>query len=237
MDAQIYTYYPNTTSRAHATVVSITAGVTREDVNFTLDRATVQAMQQEGSRLQSLAPKLWDLRSYAPPRTASWRSLDEMHRYFVATFIATPGMGSGRMSGVVLQIDPAQRLLLPHEGNTAEAAPSQKEQSAWVVKELDLIGIAMHPSPVVFSRVAHGVYAQADRPLTSFEQQSLETLRSGSEVVTGRGEAGAMLLIGAIRAESACLTCHHSERAGSLLGAFRYVLQPAAGDPAGSARR
>jgi hypothetical protein len=131
----------------------------------------------------------------------------------------------------VLQIDPKQRLLLPYEGSRSNAAPSTGDESAWSVKELDLIGIAMHQRPVVFSRVAHGVYAENDRPLTAFEQQSLESLRSGKEVVSGRGDAGIMLLIGAIRAESACLTCHRSERAGSLLGAFRYVLQPSPADP------
>jgi hypothetical protein len=93
------------------------------------------------------------------------------------------------------------------------------------VKDLDLIGIAKHEQPVVFSRLAHGVYGVSDRKLTAFERQSLASLQKGKEMVSGRADAGAMVVIGAIRAESACIRCHRTEAVGGLLGAFRYVLR------------
>jgi len=218
-DAPIYVFHPGTDSRDAATVFAVSAGIARADVNFTLDRESLAAMWKEGARLLAQAAELWHMKRYAPANRATWSSLDEMHGYFEAMFIATPGMGSGRMAGERMQIDTNQRLQLHHEeGSTGQVFDT------WVVKALDLIGVAKHEQPVVFSRTAHGTYAQADRELTDFEQQSLSALRRGSNTVS-RSKDGEMLLVGAIRARSACLTCHQADKEGDLLGALRYVLQ------------
>ena len=220
-DAPIYVYHPGTDSRDAATVVSVAAGTAQDMVNFTLSRVSVAAMRNEGARLRAQATALWEMRRHAPARRGTWSSVDEMHGYFEATFIATPGMGSGRMSGERMQPDPQQLLQL-----STEEGGSGRGHDTWIVKQLDLIGVAKHRDPVVFSRTAHGVYAQADRRLTDFELQSLSTLRLGSNVVT-RVENGQMLLVGAIRARSACLACHQGHREGDVLGALRYVLRRA----------
>jgi hypothetical protein len=177
-------------------------------------------MWNEGARLLAQAAELWKLRpAYAPARSPTWSSLEEMHGYFVAMFLATPGMGSGRMAGERMQIDPQQRLLL-----SGEEGSSSSTSGAWRVEELNLIGSAKHEQPVVFLRTAHGTYAQTDRRLTDVEHQSLAAFKVGTNVVSRSGDRE-MLVVGAIRAQPACLTCHQAYREGDVLGALRYVLQ------------
>ena len=226
-DAPIYVYHPGTRSRDSATVITVGAGTTRDEVDLVLNAASITAMRDEAERLRSMAYGLSSMRYNQPSNSSPWRSLDDMHNYFVATFIATPGMGSGRMGRMFLQLDPGQRLLLPDEGSTSDAARPSAPTTAWSVNELELIGIAKHERPVVFSRIAHGT-GESERSLSEFEQQSLAALRSGRNIISRRGDGGAMLLVGAIRAQSGCLQCHQSQREGDLLGAFRYVMRKAA---------
>lgn len=68
------------------------------------------------------------------------------------------------------------------------------------VAQLDLIGIAKHERPVMFTRVAHCVYKESDRTLTASERNLLVELKAGKDLVSGHGKAGAMLMHGAIRA-------------------------------------
>jgi hypothetical protein len=191
-------------------------------MNFVLDRATVNRLQAEGARLLSMAYDLWKLGSQ-PVKTATWKSTGEMHDFFVASFIATPGMGSGRMVPMRLQFDPQQRLELPDDEESVSQAPQRARATAWMISELELIGIAKHDQPVVFTRIGHGT-GERERSLNDFEGQAVAALRSGKSIVSRRSDDG-MLLIGAIRARSTCLRCHRSHREGDVLGAFRYVLQ------------
>jgi len=218
INAPTYVFYPGTAAQEAATVVSVAAGAELEGVDFTFTTGQVMALEQAASQLGKKAVALWGLRSSAPSETPSWSSLDDMHQYYVAKFIATPGMGSGRMGGMMLELDPQKRLLL----STHRDGKTRRE--AWTVETLDLIGIAKHEQPVVFSRVAHAVYTINPRKLTEFEQRSLAELRLGKEVVVGR-DIGKLLLVGAIRAKASCMSCHSDHSVGELLGAFRYVLQ------------
>jgi hypothetical protein len=84
--------------------IAIDVGTSRDNVDLVLNLTAVSAMQQEGARVQALAPQLWSLPDHDPARTASWSSLAGMHDYFVAKFIAMPGMGSGRMGAMTLGI-------------------------------------------------------------------------------------------------------------------------------------
>src|SRR5262245_24181309 len=78
IDAPIYVFHPGTDTRDAATVFSVSAGVARSDVNFTLDRQSLAAMWKEGARLLAQASELWTMKRYAPANRATWSSLDEM---------------------------------------------------------------------------------------------------------------------------------------------------------------
>jgi hypothetical protein len=173
----------------------------------------------------SLASEMYKLRALAPASSPTWRSLNEMHDYIVGTFVATPGFGSERMGGMMLQLDPNQRLELSGEQALTDDAGGGAPE-AWTIKTLELIGVARHEQPVVFSRVAHGIVGST-RSVNDVEQKALTRLRSGSNIVIGQAsEAHASLVFGAIRAQTGCIRCHQAQL-GDLLGAFRYVMQEA----------
>jgi hypothetical protein len=88
------------------------AGANLEGLDFTFTREQVTALEQAASQLGRQASELWQLRSSTPGETKSWSSTGEMHKYYVAKFIATPGMGSGRVGPMMLEVDPQQRLFL-----------------------------------------------------------------------------------------------------------------------------
>lgn len=224
-DAPIYVYHPGTASRDKATVIAVEPGATLQNLNFTLSRSSIAAMQDEGQRLLSMAYDLSRLGNKAPAKTSTWRSMSEMHDYFVASFIATPGMGSGRMGRMMLEVDPAQRLLLPDdEESSSDAARSGSKRQGWAVEQLSLIGIAKHETPVVFTRIGHGT-GEGERTLDDVESQAIASLRAGRDIVSRRADGERLLLIGAIRAQSTCLQCHRTEREGALLGALRYTMR------------
>jgi hypothetical protein len=221
-DDRLFLYYPGVPSITSARVVTLGAGAAKE-ASFALADAWIEQTRSEAARLDAQRTDLWRLRTYAPAATSSWPSLYEMHRYFTTAFIATPGMGSGRMVAQSLQPDPAQRLRVADEEGAANVPERSRADGAWVVRELDLIGIAKHDQPVVFSRVAHGADAASQRPLSAFEQQAISKLQGGT--IISQQSADTIEAVGAIRAEKACVQCHQPYREGDVLGAFRYVLR------------
>jgi internalin A len=118
----------------------------------------------------------------------------------------------------------------------------------WILKEMRLIGLVKHKEPAVY--LGDGNHADrqnqqgkdqskaaADaitpiRKLDSSEASALTELRRGVELVA-RTTMNDMRILGAIRAGSDCLACHHVDQ-GALLGAFTYTLglKSAATDPA-----
>ena len=118
------------------------------------------------------------------------------------------------------------------------------------MKEMQLIGIAKHHSPVAFvledSRAISphrpsGKDAEIPpmgnmkdyktRPLTDDEKRAIATLKANGTqevVVTGQGlslSPAPVGVVGAIRATRSCLDCHDVKE-GELLGAFSYTLEP-----------
>lgn len=96
----------------------------------------------------------------------------------------------------------------------------------WRIQRLDLVGLILHETPVVYlsehlPRMAE-LRAAPTRSLDEFETAGLAALHKGEELfVRDRGKERRML--GAVRAVRQCLSCHDGER-GELLGAFSYVL-------------
>jgi len=155
-----------------------------------------------------------------------WSSEAQMHQYFNTIFLAAEGNGMSRMITSRMQLQDSMRLVLAEKKNGADA--SATTFTAFQPDDLELIGIAKHPTPVAFVKGSHQS-ASADaqtRALTDYEQTALGDLRSGKEVIFTPDSAGGRIVIGAIRADPSCLECHSSAKSGDLLGAFSYHLQP-----------
>lgn len=144
-----------------------------------------------------------------------WR----MHDAYVLAFIDSEGFGQRRL--------PAMLGLLhkPVEG------------TPWFVADLQLIGVAKHDPPRVFGGgFSMDIFHQPNKdvPLTRSrgraispeERQALRDLDAGQRLVAHRRGSAGLDVIGAIRAGDECLGCHNNKRAGDLLGAFVYRLEP-----------
>lgn len=99
----------------------------------------------------------------------------------------------------------------------------------WAVRKVELIGLLMHDSPVVYL-TPDGKLPTMDaakdantRELSKFESDGLKDLAAGKEVVTVDATTNQVRMVGAIRMANACLKCHEGKR-GDLLGAFTYDL-------------
>lgn len=106
-------------------------------------------------------------------------------------------------------------------------------KKVWEVKSIDLIGLLKHRSPVVYvSQPAAREAEEEDRqtPVTrhidEFELAGLTALQKGEDLF-GRSRDGVIRLVGAVRAEESCLSCHRQKQEGDLLGAFSYTLREA----------
>jgi hypothetical protein len=163
--------------------------------------------------LAAIATASWSL---AVARESPSRALLRMHDGFVLAFIDSEGFGQRRLPAM------ASVLHQPVDG------------TPWFVADLALIGVAKHHPPVVFPGEM-SIFHQPDkevpatraasRPMTAWERQSLRDLDAGQRLVVRKDGAG-LRVVGAIRAGGECLGCHKGKRAGDMLGAFVYTLQP-----------
>ena len=112
---------------------------------------------------------------------------------------------------------------LPHGFSETPAATSR-----WQVDRIELIGLLLHPEPVVYvSERLPSMTKVRDiptRPLDEFEANGLVTLRRGGTLAVGTVESQARML-GALRSARQCVECHGGQR-GDLLGAFSYTFRP-----------
>jgi len=142
-----------------------------------------------------------------------------MHDDFVLAFVQSEGFGR-------MRVTPMMRTM--HDYRTRGETP------LWV-QDLQLIGIARHDPPVVFSSAFQGFqHADEDatpaprregRPLTEAERAEVRALEDGQTLVV-QPQGDALRVTGPIRAAGECLGCHKDKRAGDLLGAFVYTLRP-----------
>jgi hypothetical protein len=97
----------------------------------------------------------------------------------------------------------------------------------WEVARLELVGLLMHEKPVVYqSQKLPRMDELKDaptRPLDSFEETALASLRKGEDLHVSEDDPARFL--GAVRSTKQCVECHGGER-GALLGAFSYRLRP-----------
>jgi hypothetical protein len=101
----------------------------------------------------------------------------------------------------------------------------------WRVDHIQLIGILVHPQPVVYltnkmpsmEQVRQGKV----RDLDFFEDTALAALREGEDLYIVR-KNDTVRMLGAVRATKTCQQCHDAQ-VGDLLGAFSYTLRPGSG--------
>jgi bisphosphoglycerate-dependent phosphoglycerate mutase len=105
-----------------------------------------------------------------------------------------------------------------------------KKEYLWEIKSLDLVGLVMHETPVVY--VSQKIPEMKDlkkkptREMDVFESEGLEELASGKGLYI-RSKADTIRVLGPIHAAKACLKCHGDAKEGDLLGAFSYTLRQA----------
>ena len=133
-------------------------------------------------------------------------------------------MGRSRMVSPSLQVYDNMLLTLTVPGDEDASPPVTLR---YELKNLELIGVARHPTPVAFVRLSHTQRSNEERtrPLSGFERRALAHLRSANanDVVAETTRAGRNM-VGAIRATGECLSCHPTSTAGEILGAFSYRL-------------
>ena len=100
----------------------------------------------------------------------------------------------------------------------------------WEAKSVDLIGLVKKANPVVYISEKVAQMQSGDeaptRPLDEFEAAGLQALMKGDNLF-GRSREGVIRLLGAVRAEATCVSCHAGKHEGDLLGAFSYALREA----------
>jgi hypothetical protein len=147
------------------------------------------------------------------------RELLRMHDDFVLAFVQSEGFGK-------MRITPMMRVMQSYR--------TSGDPSLWIT-DVQLIGIARHHPPKVFSSAFQGFQHVEDgapalpgrtgRPMTAQEAEAVRALESGQRLVVRKEETG-LRVTGPIRAADECLGCHKDKRAGDMLGAFVYTLRP-----------
>jgi hypothetical protein len=114
-----------------------------------------------------------------------------------------------------------------------------KEKKVWEAKQLDLIGLLKSPEPVAYSSEkladAKKTGRAPVRPLDEFEMIALDALSKGQDMFA-HSRDGVIRMVGAVRANTSCLSCHDDKKEGDLLGAFSYTLREAEYRRAGGGR-
>jgi len=172
-----------------------------------------------------------------------WSSEVQLNQYYNNLFILSSKFGADRMTVPTMDLDPSFRLIL-HQDLKLDGA-TFIAMTAYRVDQLELIGIAKHDTPVafvvnrhsaIFSNSPRGVLMRGyssfnkpveisgTRPLSDFEKFALTKLQTGPDVVDQPQPDGSLVVVGAVRAQQACIQCHDTYKVGEPLGAFSYHL-------------
>lgn len=96
----------------------------------------------------------------------------------------------------------------------------------WKLKGVQLVGLTVHPNPVVYeSDKVPGMKEVVEIPtreLNSFEKRGLKALKKGEPLKYERRD-GEVRLMGPIFSGKMCIHCH--QQPGQMLGAFSYVFE------------
>jgi hypothetical protein len=147
-----------------------------------------------------------------------WKSFEQLHDRYTQAFVDSDGFGISR----ILTFDsPEKRAFLVN---------GRKRR----INNVQLIGL-MNDAPRAYASsfmnpTRSMLATSAQRPLTDFEKQAIERLKTGTDyVLSGDGHQPDNphgTLIAALRAGHSCMSCHDVKH-GQLLGAFAYRLDAA----------
>lgn len=173
-----------------------------------------------------------------------WTSVEQLNNFYVDRFIESAGFGGVRMTVPTMTLDPMLRLLLGRDINLDGIKVTAME--SYKIDALELIGIAKHVTPVAFEMNRHSPFLvnqtrqttpsrwsveqtiSGTRELTDFEKSALTQLNAGKDVAQMNAPDGSLRLVGAVRAQQACLECHSDYKVGEILGAFSFRLSKSA---------
>ncbi len=155
--------------------------------------------------------------SSAVERGGPPQELLRIHDDFVLAFIDSEGFGQHRL--------PAMAEVMHRKVKSTQGVHLY-------VMDLQMIGVAKHDPPRVFSNEM-SIYHRPNtrtppspptsRPIEPWERQALHDLDAGQRLIIEKKETG-LRVVGPIRAGVECLGCHKNKRAGDMLGAFVYML-------------
>jgi hypothetical protein len=146
---------------------------------------------------------------------------------------ATPALGTLHEGGILDFVNPRGfgyvkdcRHVAGFQAHGFSKVPGPVEK--WEVARLELVGLLMHASPVVYESAKlprmEELKEAPTRALDAFESRALSALRDGADLHLDDTRAS-LRFLGAIRSTRQCLECHGGAR-GDLLGAFSYHLRP-----------
>lgn len=194
------------------------------------------------------------------PTKAEAAGLASLHRQAVMLFIDRNGFGFSRMMPQIADIlgppkseGEASRQAVVEDPMAIRAGKDGKDahfsfaravgaavlipppvtNKAWVVKDIQLVGLVKHPDPVVYltggAEMVKEKAVKTRRP-DAFEARALEVIRGGGELVQAEKRGDELRAVSGIYAGKQCSKCH--ERPGEMLGAFSYRLALEAAPPA-----
>jgi hypothetical protein len=132
-----------------------------------------------------------------------------------------------------------------NEGGPGKFADSLENFSGnpklWTISSFELIGLWRRKTPLVLEhrpqRTIKNWEATGHEPMlrvptrsvSHMEKEMLSKIENGASLVANHDSDGSTVqLLGAIRAKESCTTCHDA-KAGALLGAFTYRIEPIEG--------
>jgi hypothetical protein len=186
------------------------------------------------SRMPYVTPRLIELEPRMPltlpanvsltPLNAEHTSLESLHETATYNFVDPERMAYIRTRDEVSGFESHGLASLDRD----EYKPNKRPD--WQVTRLELVSLLRHKEPRVYvAKTLPAMDQLADIPsrqLNSFEQSALPQLTTQKNVVVN-DQHEQIEMLGALRAGTTCLECHHGNR-GKLLGAFSYTLVPLA---------
>jgi hypothetical protein len=150
--------------------------------------------------------------------------LQDLHENGFVDFVNAPGFGYVKDRDHVAGFQPHQF----HEVPTYQS--KEKDRNQWRVQRLELVSLLKFEAPAVYlsehlPRMDELAGAKT-RPLDDFEKRALHALQQGADLEFAFSPTRVRML-GSVRCLQQCAKCHQANR-GDLLGAFSYLLKPAA---------
>lgn len=149
---------------------------------------------------------------YAGHAPDEWTSYQAMHEYFLQRFVESQGFGDERMVNL----------------NNPRFRKVYADGTRYMVGHVQLLSLNGGNVPFAYASVMDAGKEQikhaAHEPVGNAEIDAIAKLKDGMTVVL-TGNEGHREMIGAIRATANCTQCHDVPE-GTLLGAFKYRLQP-----------